>query len=70
MIKRVFPGWYLVGLDINHQMEAERTQWCKDNIGFSDHDTWAFQRYTPAQPGHYAFKQEKWAIMFALRWSA
>lgn len=70
MIKKVFPGWYMAELDIYHNMEAERTQWCKDNIGFTDHDTWVFYRHNEMLPGHFAFKQEKWAIMFVLRWSS
>lgn len=66
MITRVFPGWYKVGIDIYDP--AEKKTWCKQHIGFSDHDTWVYQRPSRG-PGHFSFKDEKWALMFALRFA-
>jgi hypothetical protein len=69
MITKVFPDWYKVNIDILHHEVSEREQWCKDNIGFSDHDTWVYVRTRPMQHGHFSFKDEDWALMFALRWA-
>lgn len=70
MITRVWPGWYHVDIDIYDRQRLEREQWCRDNIGFSDHDTWVFQKNNHMLPGSFSFKQEKWALMFVLRWAS
>ena len=68
MITHCWPGWYRVEIPIYTLDIPEREQWCKDNIGFSDKDTWVFQK-TPMRTGHFSFKEEKWAVMFVLRWA-
>ena len=71
MITKAWPGWYKVNIDLPYESDkSERIKWCKENIGFTDHDTWVYQR-TPTLPSHgyFCFKQEKWALMFVLRWS-
>lgn len=71
MITKCWSGWHKVGIDIfNEKQKSEMMHWCKQNIGFTDHDTWVYQR-TPHIPchGYFSFKDEKWAVMFALRWA-
>lgn len=68
MIKKVWPGWYSVNIPVHRSSYADREAWCKSNIGFSDKDTWVFVE-AGGSPGHFSFKDEKWAMMFLLRWS-
>jgi hypothetical protein len=69
MITRVFPGWYVVNKSFYYP--TEQLKWCKENIGFSDKDTWVFQTINdnPQATRHFSFKDEKWAQWFVLRWT-
>ena len=71
MITKCWPGWYKVNIDYIHASDkSERIQWCKNNIGFTDHDTWVFQPLpSRVSHGNFLFKEEKWALMFVLRWT-
>lgn len=69
MITKVWPGWYRIDDPVYTQQYAERERWCKDNIGFTDADTWVFQKpHSGGGPGKFSFKDEKWALMYVLRW--
>jgi hypothetical protein len=62
MITLMFPGWYQVDRTFYNPVEPMR--WCKDKLGESDYYTWSL-----SDRGKFSFKDEKWAMMFALRWS-
>lgn len=69
MITYCWPGWYRVDVPIYTNDVPKVVQWCKDNIGFSDKDTWVYQNSISGSPGRFSFKDEKWALMFLLRWA-
>lgn len=65
MITSVWPGWYKVGLRVRGDLDyILKERWCLDNLGSSDHDTWSYSQY------HFSFKDEKWALMFLLKFAA
>ena len=66
MITKAWPGWYKVNKDFYYPLE--QVEWCRKNLGDSDYYTWVYQKELN-RPGHFSFKEEKWAMMFVLRWS-